>query len=236
MRCEINSRPIQNPKSRRYPNGCKIQNQVVDNFLSTVAAVRELLNSRERDDHKLGVLARSLRWRKSFEAVDLAVLLDLGELARRKKGPGSWEVERATLEILCERAEVEHVPFLVQTFHYKARGKHGDDRRRLALHALSGIAARTGHEESLLILAEGLAHLKKDTRGWTIGFLLDSYRSLSRPLPESVIQRLRFLAENDVSADVRVEAITALANLGLAEEIAVAAAVAAAQEQANQRK
>lgn len=207
-----------------------------DNFLNTVAAVRELLNSRERDDHKLGVLARSLRWRKSFEAADLAVLLDLGELARRKKGPGSWEVERATLEILCERAEVEHVPFLVQTFHCKARGKHGDDRRRLALHALSGIAARTGHEESLLILAEGLAHVKKDTRGWAIGFLVESYRYLGRPLPEAIVQRLRFLAENDVSADVRVEAITALAKLGLADETAVAAVVSMAQERASQKK
>lgn len=208
----------------------------MDNFLSTVAAVRELLNSRERDDHKLGVLARSLRWRKSFEAADLAVLLDLGELARRKKGPGSWEVERAILEILCERAEVEHVPFLVQTFRYKARGRHSDDRHRLALQALSGVAGRTGHQEALLVLEEGLAYIKKDTRGWAIGFLVESYRYLGRPLPQSVIERLRFLAQNDVSADVRVEAVTILASLGLAEETAVAATVAAAQEQANQRK
>lgn len=206
---------------------------MVNDFLNTVAAIRELLNSRERDAHTLGVLSRSLRWRNAFEAAELAILLDLGELARRKKGPGCWEVERATLEILCDWAEVEHVAFLIQTFHYKARGRYGDDRRRLALQALSGVAARTGNQEALLVLAEGLAHVKKDTRGWAIGFLLDGYRYLGRPLPESVIQRLRFMAQNDVSADVRVEAVTALASLGLAEETAVAAAVATAQEQTN---
>ncbi|MEW5957024.1 MAG: hypothetical protein AB1801_04825 [Chloroflexota bacterium] len=203
----------------------------MDNFLSTVAAIRELLNSRERDEHKLGVLARSLRWRNAFEAANLAMLLDLGELARRKKGPGYWEVERAVMEILCERAEVEHVAFLVQTFHHKARGPHGDDRRRLALQALSGVAARTGNQEALLVLAEGLAHIKKDTRGWTIGFLVECYRYLDRPLPETVVERLRFLAQNDVSADVRVEAVTVLASLGLAEETALAAVMAMAQQQ-----
>ena len=203
----------------------------MDNFLSTVAAISELLNSRERDDQKLGVLARSLRWRNAFAAADLTILVDLGKLAQSKKGPGSWEVERAVLEILCERAEVEHVPFLIQTFHYKARGRHADDRRRLALQALSEVAGRTGNQEALLVLEEGLAHVKKDTRGWAIGFLVESYRYLGRPLPEAVIERLRFLAQNDVSADVRVEAVTALASLGLVNETAVAAVVAMANQQ-----
>lgn len=209
---------------------------MMDNFLSTVAVIRELLNSRERDDQKLGILARSLRWRNSYETTDLAILLDLGGLARRKKGPGYWEVERATLEILCERAEVEHVPFLVETFHYKARGRHADDRRRLALQALSSVAGSTGNQEALLVLEEALAHVKKDTRGWAIGFLVESYHHLGRALPEAVVERLRFLAKNDISADVRVEAVTALADFGLAEEAAVAATIAAAQEQAGQRK
>lgn len=195
----------------------------MDNFLSTVAAIRELLNSRERDEHKLGVLARSLRWGNYVEAASLAILLDLGKLARRKKGPGYWEVERAILEILCEQAEVEHLAFLVQTFHDKARGAHADDRRRLALQALSGVATRTGNQEALLVLVEGLDHVKKDTRGWAIGFLVESYRYLGRPVPPSVIERLRFLVQNDVSAEVRVEAVMALASLGLAEEATVAA-------------
>jgi hypothetical protein len=205
-------------------------------FQSTVAAITAEIDSPTADQGKVGVLARALRWYKAFDAADLAILLDLGELVRRKKGSGYWEVERATLEILCERAEVEHVAFLVQTFHYKTRDRHSDDRRRLALHALSGIAARTGHQEALRVLEEGLAHVKKDTRGWAIGFLLDSYNSLDRPLPTAVIERLRFLAQNDVSADVRVEAITALASLGLADEAAVAVVVTAAQKQANREE
>lgn len=204
-----------------------------DNFLDTVDVIRELLNNREPDDHKLGILARSLRWRKSFGAADLALLQELGELARGKKGPGCWEVERTVLEILCEWAGVEHVAFLVQTFHVRIRDRHSNDRRRLALQALSGIAAYTGHQEALQALEAGLAHVKKDTRGWTIGFLLNSYHSLGLPLPSAVIERLRFLAQNDVSADVRVEAITALASLGLADEAEVAVVVTAAQRQVH---
>lgn len=206
-----------------------------ETFENTVAAITAEVDSPTADQGKVGVLARALRWHKAFDAADLDILLDLGELVRHKKGAGYWEVERATLEILCERAEVEHITFLVQTFHCKSRDRHSNDRRRLALHALSGIAARTSHQEALRVLEEGLAHVKKDTRGWAIGFLLDSYHSLDRPLPAAVIERLRFLAQNDVSADVRVEAITALASLGLADEAAVAVVVTAAQKQANRK-
>ncbi len=188
------------------------------NFLSTINTITELLNSSKHDGDKLGVLARSLRWHKPFDADDRAALLALGQAVWPKKGAGCWEVERAVLETLCEQAQVEHIPFLTETFHRKSPGKHSNDRRRLALQALSGVAARTGNEEALLLLAEGLTHHKKDTRGWTIGFLLDTYHYLNQPLPPSVLDCLRFLVENDVSGDVRVEAITALASQGLANQ------------------
>ena len=138
------------------------------------------------------------------------------------------------LEVLCQRAGAEHIPLLVETFRDKSRGKRSNDRRRLALQALSGVAAGTANEEALLVLEEGLSHHKKDTRGWAIGFLLDAYAHLDRPLPPSVINQLRFLVENDVSADVRVEAVTALAGLGLVDQTQVEQVITAAQEQTNQ--
>lgn len=205
-----------------------------DRFLSTIAALTKELSSQARDQERLGVLARSLRWQRPLAAHDLEALLALGELVKPGKDPGGWEVERAVLEILCEQAEVEHVPFLVRVFRHKARGKHSDDRRRLALHALSNVAARTGDEEALLVLEEGLNHYKKDTRGWAIGFLLDSYTLLGRALPQPVIARLRLLAENDVGPDVRVEATLALARLGLADAETVTETMAASQAQAGQ--
>lgn len=207
-----------------------------DTFQSTVAAIKSELNGQARDRDKLGVLARSLRWHKSYDADDLAALLSLGELVARKKGPGCWEVERAVLEILCQQAGSEHVPFLSRRFRSKAGGKHSNDRRRLALQALSGVAARTANDEALAVLEEGLAHHKKDTRGWAIGFLLDGYRYHGRPLPQSVIDRLQALVENDISPDVRVEAVMALASLGMADEKRVQAVVAAAREQAGREE
>jgi HEAT repeat protein len=87
------------------------------------------------------------------------------------------------------------------------------------LQALSNVAARSGDEEALRALEEGLNHHKKDTRGWAIGFMLDSYALLGRPLPPPVIARLRYLAENDIGSDVRVEAALALARLGLVDDV-----------------
>ena len=202
-------------------------------MLDTVAAITELLNRRQRDADKIGVLARALRWHDAYDSDDMAALLALGELVRRKQGPGCWEVERAVLEILCEQAGDEHVAFLGEVFH-TARGRHGNDRRRLALQALSRVAACTGNQEALRLLEEGLAHVKKDTRGWAIGFVLDSYAHLGRPLPPSVIERLWFLAENDVSADVRVEAVMALAGVGLADDETVEGVLATAREQTGE--
>jgi hypothetical protein len=204
-----------------------------DNFLSSVAAVTEQLNSKKRDQEKLALLARALRWHRSFDADDMAALETLIEIVPYKRGAGCWDVEQAVLEILCERAEVEHVPFLIETFRRKTPGKHSNNRRRLALQALSSVAARTGHQGALLVLEEGLAHHKKDTRGWTIGFLLDTYTYLGRPLPQSVVDQLRFLVENDVSSDVRVEAVTALASVGLTDQATVETTIAVAQRGLN---
>ena len=204
-----------------------------DTFLNTTATITAELNTQQRDREKLAVLARGLRWHRSLDANDMAALKTLIGVVQHKRGAGCWEVEQAVLEILCERAEVEHIPFLVETFRRKTPGKHGNDRRRLALQALSGVAARTGYEEALLVLAEGLTHHKKDTRGWAIGFLLDTYNYLNRPLPQDVIDRLRFLVDNDVSPDVRVEAVMALASLGLADQETVEAVVASARRGLN---
>jgi hypothetical protein len=204
-----------------------------DTFLNTTAIITTELNRQQRDREKLALLARGLRWHRSFDADDMAALRALIRLVQYKRGAGCWDVEQAVLEILCERAEIEHVPFLVETFRRKTPGKHSNDRRRLALQALSGVAARTGYEEALLVLEEGLTHHKKDTRGWSIGFLLDTYHYLNRPLPRSAIDRLHFLVDNDVSADVRVEAVMALAGLGLADQETVDTVVAIARRELN---
>lgn len=204
-----------------------------DTFLNTTAIIATELNRRQRNREKLALLARGLRWHRSFDADDMVALKALIRVVRHKRGAGCWDVEQAVLEILCERAEIEHIPFLVETFRRKTPGKHSNDRRRLALQALSGVAARTGYEEALLVLEEGLTHHKKDTRGWSIGFLLDTYHYLNRPLPQSVIDRLHLLAANDVSADVRVEAVMALARLGLADQETVETVVAIARRELN---
>jgi|GEM_PF-1744732 len=204
-----------------------------DTFLNTTATITTELNSQQRDREKLALLARGLRWHRSFDADDMAALRALSGVVQHKRGAGCWDVEQAILEILCERAGVEHIPFLIETFRRKSPGKHGNDRRRLALQALSGVAARTGHEEALLVLEEGLVHHKKDTRGWTIGFLLDTYNYLNRPLSQTAIDRLHFLIDNDVSADVRVEAVMALASLGLADQETVDSVIAIAQRGLN---
>ncbi len=85
------------------------------------------------------------------------------------------------------------------------------------------MATRTGNQEALLVLVEAPGPCRAILAKLAIGFLVESYRYLGRPLPPSVIERLRFLVQNDVSAEVRVEAVMALASLGLAEEATVAA-------------
>ena len=69
--------------------------------------------------------------------------------------------------------------------------------------------------------------------GWTIGFLLDTYNYLNRPLPQTAIDRLRHLVDNDVSADVRVEAVMALAGLGLADQETVDSVITIAHRGLN---
>ena len=198
-----------------------------ERFVSTIAAITAELQRRPRDAETLGLLARGLRWQRSVDAEDLAALERLLELIRRKQGPGCWDVERAVLEIFCERAGAEHIQMLTNIFRQSAE-RHGNDRRRLSLQALSGVAARTGNADALRVLEEGLHHVKKDTRGWAIGFLVGSYESLGHPLPQSALDRLRFLMNHDTSPDIRVEAVTALAELGLVDLATVAAVVAAA--------
>jgi len=206
---------------------------MTEKILSTVATVTRELNSSKRNVEKLGALARGLRWHRQWDDQDLAALLALGKLAQDKRGAGCWLVEQAVLEILCDRAERDHVPFLSETFRRKTPGQHSNDRRRLALQALSGLAARTGDDLALYLLEEGLAHHKKDTRGWAIGFLMDAYLGLKRPLPPSAIDRLQFLVDTDISPDVRVEAVTALANLGLVDQYRVDAVITTARQNLN---
>src|SRR6266508_5274155 len=126
-----------------------------ERFVSTIAAITAELQRRPRDAETLGLLARGLRWQRSVDAEDLAALERLLELIRRKQGPGCWEVERAVLEVFCDRAGAEHVQMLINIFRQGA-ARHGNDRRRLSLQALSGVAARTGNADALRVLEEGL--------------------------------------------------------------------------------
>jgi len=178
-----------------------------EKFLSNLTALKTALAT-DGDNginaEKIGLLARALRWQPNFDAEELAALLKLGEFVQGKRGDGYWEVERAVYEILCDHAVSEHLPFLVKAYHL--RGTHADDRRRLALQGLSRLAALTGNVTALDILVDALSHNKADTRGWAIGFLTEAYFALRRPLPETVTARLRDLAKNDPSEDVRAEA------------------------------
>ena len=206
-----------------------------EQFVSTVAAIIAELQRQPHDAETLGLFARGLRWQRSVDAEDLVALEDLLELIRRKPGPGCWEVERAVLEIFCDRAGAEHIQMLINIFRQSA-GRHGNDRRRLSLQALSRVAVRTADAEALRVLEEGLSHVKKDTRGWAIGYLVDSYESLGHPVPQSALDRLRFLMNHDTSSDVRVEAVMALAERGLADSATVAAVVTAAGEQPHSKR
>ena len=203
-----------------------------EQFVSTVAAITAELQRQPHDAETLGLFARGLRWQRSVDAEDLVALEGLLELIRRKQGPGCWEVERAVLEIFCDRAGAEHIQVLINIFRQSAE-RHGNDRRRLSLQALSSVAARTGDADALHVLEEGLRHVKKDTRGWAIGFLVASYESLGRPMPQSALDRLCFLMNHDPSPDVRMEAVTALAERGLVDPATVAAVVAAAEDKRN---
>ena len=169
-----------------------------------IDALRERLAEPDPDPETVGVLARGLRWQRNFDRDDLDALVALGEWVRGRGGTAFWEVERAVHEILCDHARADQLPFLLAS--YRTRGKHGDDRRRLALHAISRVAALTGDRTALQTLEEALSHNNAGTRGWAIGFLSEAYYALQRPLPDRVRARLRELAANDPSEDVRAEA------------------------------
>ena len=204
-----------------------------DSFESTTATIRAELSGKQRNQEKLALLARGLRWHRTFDDEDMASLLELGKFVQRKRGAGCWDVERAILEILCERAEDAHIPFLVDTFQRNAPGKYSNDRRRLALQALSYIAVRSGNADALALLEEGLRHTAADTRGWAIGFMMDAYDKLDRPIPQSAIERLQELQTDDANGDVRVEAVKALVNVGMADLNTINVVVAIAQRGAN---
>lgn len=161
---------------------------------------------------KIGLMARSVRWQKSFDREDKTKLIEMGVRLQESSIEDSWIVERTIFEVLCEQAEPQDVPFLEGAF--RKRGKHGDDRRRFALQALSSVVAKYDDAKALAILEDGLSHVKKDTRGWTIGFLMDGLLSLEGGVPERIVDKLADMMKNDKSPDVRVEASRALADIG----------------------
>ena len=178
--------------------------------LSTLTALEAALADPGDSAEKIGLLARALRWQSNFDAEDLAALRMLGEFVQSKRGDEYWEVERAVYEILCDHATPEHLPLLLKAYHL--RGTHADDRRRLALQGLSRLAALTGDSTALETLGAALSHNKADTRGWAIGFLADAYFALQHPLPNPILTRLRAIAQNDPSPDVRAEAVNVMNN------------------------
>jgi hypothetical protein len=187
-------------------------------LLSTLTSLQEEINLPDPNQDKLALYARALRW-QTEGSQDMAEIMGLVDQVRGKKEPGFWEVERAILEIASEQAGKEQVSFLVKAF--RTTGKHGDDRRRMAMKGLGRVAALTGDVDALEALQEALRHTKKDTRGWAIGYVLDCYRNLSLPLPKPVIERLQYMIEHDKSPDVRVEAVMALASHDIVDETVI---------------
>jgi hypothetical protein len=183
---------------------------MTEKFLSTLAALKTALSVSSDEHDKIGLLARALRWHPNPDDADLDALLELGNSIRGQRGDGVWEVERAVYEILCEYATLQHLPFLLQAYEF--RGIHADDRRRLALQAISRIAAMSGNPTALDTLTSALSHNKADTRGWAVGFISEAYFALNRPLPETILTQLRQLAESDPSEDVRAEAANVITN------------------------
>jgi hypothetical protein len=184
-----------------------------EKVIQALSIISEELSRPDPNTEKIGLMARSVRWQPSFDQEDKEALLDMGTRLQDERDPKAWIVERTILEILCGQAGPEHVEFLEGTF--KMRGKHGDDRRRFALQALSAVVARYDDARALAILEEGLSHTKKDARGWTIGFLVDSYQANHKPLPKRLVIKLNDMMVLDKSADVRVEASRALADIGI---------------------
>lgn len=188
-----------------------------DKVRQTLEIISDELAKPSPNSEKIGLLARSVRWQKTFDREDKTKLIEMGVRLQDHPVEDSWIVERTIFEVLCEHAEPQDVPFLESAF--RMRGKHGDDRRRFALQALSGVVANYGDEKALDILEDGLSHVKKDTRGWTIGFLMDSYRASKKVVPESIVSKLVDMMKTDQSPDVRVEASRALADIGFIDEI-----------------
>ena len=186
-----------------------------EKVIKVISMISKELRQPSPNKAKIGLLSRSVRWQAAFDDEDKKAFVELGEWVQKNDVPGSWAVEMAVLEILCEHSGPQHVPFLAASFHL--RGKHGDDRRRLALQALATVAARDKDENALKVLEESLSHGKKDAREWAIGFLLDAFHEINAPLPDRVITKLYELMEHDKSADVRVEASRALAAQGLVD-------------------
>ena len=168
-----------------------------------------------------------LRWQPAPDASDHEALISLWRIVSRGSTLVSWEVERAVLEIFCEHGASGSVAWLTTVYHFS--GRHGNDRRRLALQALSGIAAQSGEASALQTMEAALAHRHADTRGWAIGFLIGSYAALGQPLPPSAAARLRCLMEQDRNPSVRVEAATALLEAGLIDPASVHAVIVAAE-------
>ena len=165
---------------------------------------------------KIGLVARSVRWQEKFDSDDLNNLVKLGEYLQENRLDDSWIVEQTVFEVLCEHAGPGHVQFLGKSARMK--GKHGDDRRRFALQALSGLVAKYDDADALEILEEGLTHVKKDARGWTVGFLMNAYHGSEKAVPEHILLKLADMMKNDGSADVRVEAARSLADVGYIDE------------------
>lgn len=181
-----------------------------EKFLSTLVALETALATSANEHDKIGLLARALRWHPEPDSEDLKALLAFGESILGNRSDGVWDAERAIYEILCDVAAPEHLPFLLKAYDF--RGTHADDRRRLALQAISRLAALTGDPTALDVLKSALSHNKADTRGWAIGFIAETYFALQRPLPETILTKLRLLADSDPSEDVRAEAANVLNN------------------------
>lgn len=169
---------------------------------------------------KIGLIARSIRWQKNFDQEDKSELIEMALRLQENDINDSWIVERTIFEVLCEHAGPKDVAFLEGAF--RKRGKHGDDRRRFALQALSGVVAKYNDKKALAVLEKGLSHVKKDTRGWTIGFLMDGFLSQQSRVPNQIVTKLADMMKNDKSPDVRVEASRALADIGFIDAVEMA--------------
>ena len=185
-------------------------------FRYAIGDVQDLLRNPHRDRGEVLVALRPLSMsRRLVRQEDVPALIELARAAREVRGPGSQHIEGAALEALVEVADEDVLPFLAECFRYsRARDSAARHRRTIVLKGITAIAVLTRNEEALALLDEALTHKTWRVRQAACRAIREVGGMSTEGLPPRLIERLRYVARNDESRDIRVSAQLALEESG----------------------